>query len=180
MPVDLPTSGEARTFGVLLARYRKDADLSQSELASRAGLSRFGISKLERGAALTPHNGNLERIVVALKLTLKQTELLREAASLKISPAISFDDTIWTPEHGALLLHLPLKVFLRLFKRNRSLFPAPITPDAPLLYLRWERYAWIDRFGQITPHVETRSIARAATAARLEERSAPARLRKKR
>jgi len=42
-------------FGVLLLRYRMAAGLSQEDLAERAGLSRRGISDLERGARRAPH-----------------------------------------------------------------------------------------------------------------------------
>jgi len=45
---------QAPSFGLLLQRYRVAAGLSQEELAERAGLSRRGISDLERGARAFP------------------------------------------------------------------------------------------------------------------------------
>ena len=42
------------TFGDLLRRVRSAAALSQEALAERAGLSRRGISDLERGASHAP------------------------------------------------------------------------------------------------------------------------------
>src|SRR5205814_10660940 len=42
-------------FGVLLHQYRTAAGLSQDELAELAGLSRLGISNLERGERRLPH-----------------------------------------------------------------------------------------------------------------------------
>jgi len=41
-------------FGALLRRLRSAAGLSQEELAERAGVSRNGISDLERGLSHTP------------------------------------------------------------------------------------------------------------------------------
>lgn len=122
---------------------------------------------LESGATAVPRNGNLERLIAGLDLTPKQAALLRASArnAMEISPEISLDDTFWTPEHGALLLNLPLKVFLRLLKQNPDHFPTPFSTKAATPHLRWERSAWVDRFGQLTPHVETRSIQRAASVA---------------
>jgi DNA-binding XRE family transcriptional regulator len=42
-------------FGLLLRRHRVAAGLSQKELAEKAGLSRRGISDLERGEWRIPH-----------------------------------------------------------------------------------------------------------------------------
>src|SRR5215469_5047495 len=55
-------------LGVLLQRHRVAAGLSQEELAERAGLSRRGISDLERGARRAPHPATLRRITEALNL----------------------------------------------------------------------------------------------------------------
>jgi DNA-binding XRE family transcriptional regulator len=45
------TTSYAASFGALLQQHRTVAGLSQEELAERAGLSRRGISDLERGCA---------------------------------------------------------------------------------------------------------------------------------
>src|SRR5437764_11398722 len=55
-------------FGVLLRRYRSDAGLTQEELAERAGLSRRGITALERGERLKPHPDTIRLLADALQL----------------------------------------------------------------------------------------------------------------
>jgi predicted ATPase/DNA-binding CsgD family transcriptional regulator/transcriptional regulator with XRE-family HTH domain len=55
-------------FGVLLQQYRAAAGLSQEELAERTGLSRRGISDLERGARRLPHPATVRRLAEALNL----------------------------------------------------------------------------------------------------------------
>jgi non-specific serine/threonine protein kinase len=52
----------------LLQRCRLAAGLSQEELAERAGLSRRGISDLERGVRRAPHPATLRRLADALDL----------------------------------------------------------------------------------------------------------------
>src|SRR5215470_3142270 len=59
---------EAGAFGELLQRYRLRAGLSQGELAERAGLSRTGISELERGLKRLPHKDTIARLTDALQL----------------------------------------------------------------------------------------------------------------
>src|SRR5579859_4879225 len=55
-------------FGVLLLQYRTTAGLSQDELADRAGLSRRGISDLERGQRRWPYPATVRRLADALGL----------------------------------------------------------------------------------------------------------------
>src|SRR5919199_656359 len=55
-------------FGGLLQQYRAAAGLSQEELAERAGLSRRGISDLERGQRRAPHPATIRRLADALNL----------------------------------------------------------------------------------------------------------------
>jgi non-specific serine/threonine protein kinase len=55
------------------------AGLSQEELAERAGLSRRGISDLERGARRTPYPATLRRLTRALGLTDDDAAALRSA-----------------------------------------------------------------------------------------------------
>ena len=58
----------AGPFAVLLQRYRLAAGLSQEALAERAGLSRRGISDLERGARRSPYPATVRRLADALAL----------------------------------------------------------------------------------------------------------------
>jgi predicted ATPase/transcriptional regulator with XRE-family HTH domain len=58
----------ATSFGDLLRRFRLAAGLTQEELAERAGLSRRGITDLERGARTTPRRETLGLLANALGL----------------------------------------------------------------------------------------------------------------
>src|SRR5690242_20514926 len=55
-------------FGIQLQRYRVAAGLSQEALAELAGLSRRGISDLERGKRRLPHPATARRLADALAL----------------------------------------------------------------------------------------------------------------
>ena len=68
-------------FGALLQWQRRAAGLSQKELAERAGLSRRGISDLERGERRTPYPATVRRLVEALGLEGTQRAALVAAAS---------------------------------------------------------------------------------------------------
>jgi transcriptional regulator with XRE-family HTH domain len=57
------------TFGDLLRRLRSAAALSQEALAERAGLSRSGISDLERGARQVPRLETVRTLADALALS---------------------------------------------------------------------------------------------------------------
>jgi transcriptional regulator with XRE-family HTH domain len=61
-------SVEPLTFGLLLKRYRRAADLTQEALAARAGYSATYISMLERGER-TPQRATAELLGQALGLT---------------------------------------------------------------------------------------------------------------
>src|SRR5215468_2955157 len=63
-------------FGALLQQYRVAAGFSQEELAERAGLSRRGISDLERGQRRVPHPATVRRIADALNLTAPERAAL--------------------------------------------------------------------------------------------------------
>jgi transcriptional regulator with XRE-family HTH domain len=63
----MPTVEQSRHFGLLLKRHRLAAGLSQDELAERAGLSRRGISDLERGTRRTPHPVSVSQLEAAIK-----------------------------------------------------------------------------------------------------------------
>jgi tetratricopeptide (TPR) repeat protein len=55
-------------FGFLLRRYRRDAGLTQEELAARSGLSVRAIRDLERGRAQTPQRESVKALIGALGL----------------------------------------------------------------------------------------------------------------
>ena len=67
-------------FGALLQRMRQTAGLSQKELAERAGLSRRGISDLERGRRHTPYPTTARQLAEALGLEGSQRAALLAAA----------------------------------------------------------------------------------------------------
>jgi transcriptional regulator with XRE-family HTH domain len=67
------------SFADLLRRHRNAVGLSQEELAVRAGLSRRGISDIERGLK-RPYKDTVERLVNALGLTGSERALFESAA----------------------------------------------------------------------------------------------------
>ena len=68
------------SFGDMLRRLRSAAGLSQEELAERAGLSRNGISDLERGARLAPRLETVRLLADALALGEQDRAALLAAA----------------------------------------------------------------------------------------------------
>lgn len=62
------TSAPEPTFASLLRGHREAAGLSQEELAERAGVSRRGVSDLERGLKRRPHRDTIARLADALEL----------------------------------------------------------------------------------------------------------------
>lgn len=69
-----------KQFGVNLVRQRKLADMSQDEVAVRAGVHRTEISQIERGL-------RVPRVDTVAKL----------AAALEIEPGELFEGIAWTP-----------------------------------------------------------------------------------
>jgi non-specific serine/threonine protein kinase len=65
-------------FGELLRRHRVAAGLTQETLAERAGLSVYGIQKLERGVTHA-YRDTAERLVLALELALDEADRFRSA-----------------------------------------------------------------------------------------------------
>ena len=59
---------------------RRAAGLSQEELAEQAGLSRRGISDLERGQRRSPHPATVRQLAAALKLDAAQHAALLASA----------------------------------------------------------------------------------------------------
>src|SRR5215475_14317391 len=73
-------------FGAVLQQYRMAAGVSQEELAERAGLSRRGISDLERGARRTPRLATVRRLAEALELDPAGRATLMAAARRALGP----------------------------------------------------------------------------------------------
>src|SRR5262249_27568612 len=85
---DMASAGETKmtasdrqgAFGTLLQQYRAAAGLSQEELAERAGLSRRGISDLERRPRRSPHLPARPRLADTLNLDGAQRAALIASA----------------------------------------------------------------------------------------------------
>jgi predicted ATPase/transcriptional regulator with XRE-family HTH domain len=73
-------SNGTTSFGDLLRRFRSAASLSQEDLAERAGLSRKGISDLERGSRRTPRLETVRLLADALSLSSTERATLLAAA----------------------------------------------------------------------------------------------------
>ncbi|HEY8325467.1 MAG TPA: helix-turn-helix domain-containing protein [Ktedonobacterales bacterium] len=80
-------AGPMSFFGDRLRSYREAADLSQAELAERAGLNARDISDLERGAQQAPRGETLARLADALALSPQQRRLFAPTARLTQAPA---------------------------------------------------------------------------------------------
>src|SRR5262252_2434218 len=86
----MATAEQARPFGVLLQRHRVAAGLSQEELAERAGLSRRGISDLERGVRRAPYPATVRRLAEALGLDPTQRAgLLASAHAAGVADSVA-------------------------------------------------------------------------------------------
>src|SRR5215218_9320048 len=68
------------SFGNLLRQLRSAAALSQEELADRAGLSRRGVSDLERGLSQAPRLETVRLLAHGLALADNERALLLAAA----------------------------------------------------------------------------------------------------
>lgn len=69
------------TFGKLLRQFRRNAGLTQEELAERAGLSARAVSDLERGVKQAPHEATIDMLTDALQLSADDREALRGTVS---------------------------------------------------------------------------------------------------
>src|SRR5690349_3221246 len=78
-------------FGELLRRYRIAENLTQEELAERAGLSARGISDLERGARGLPRKDTLQLLLQALDLSEEDRAALVAAARRSPTPISRVD-----------------------------------------------------------------------------------------
>jgi transcriptional regulator with XRE-family HTH domain len=73
-------SAQPRSLGELLRRYRLAAGLSQDALAARAGVSRRGVSAIERGLIHTPHRDTVARLADALALDTPERTMFAASA----------------------------------------------------------------------------------------------------
>ena len=75
------------TFGDLLRSHRFAAGLTQEALAERAGLSRRGISDLERGARTHPHRETVTMLAAALGLDGRERAAFMQRARRPVGRA---------------------------------------------------------------------------------------------
>jgi tetratricopeptide (TPR) repeat protein len=68
------------TFGEVLKRYRIAVGMTQEALAAEAGLSKRGVSDLERGARQAPRRDTVALLVTALKLAPEERAVFISAA----------------------------------------------------------------------------------------------------
>ena len=101
-PNKVPEDGSS--FGALLRRLRKDAGLSQQELALRAGLSLNAVGALERGVRKHPYPHTVRSLADALGLSEEErTSLLAaipdrgKTASAVATPASVLEATLPSP-----------------------------------------------------------------------------------
>jgi predicted ATPase/DNA-binding XRE family transcriptional regulator len=73
-------AAESKEFGELLRQHRLAARMTQEALAERAGLSVYGIQKLERGTT-HPYRDTFQRLVQALELRATDLPLFSAAAA---------------------------------------------------------------------------------------------------
>jgi DNA-binding CsgD family transcriptional regulator/transcriptional regulator with XRE-family HTH domain len=80
--------GRADSFGGVLRRFRQRADLTQGQLAERAGLSANAISALERGERKRPYPDTVRALAVALGLTAEERDALAALSrSVPVAPS---------------------------------------------------------------------------------------------
>ncbi len=89
-----------RTFASLLKSHRGAAELTQEELAGRAGLGTRTISNLERGINKAPYRATVRRLADALGLS--DEDLTRFAASARRPPKHPSDGSRMAVEGGFL------------------------------------------------------------------------------
>jgi len=97
-------------FGVLLHQYRESAALSQEELAERAGLSRRGISDLERGERRLPHVATVRQLADALKLDDSQRAALLASSRGTLAQGNSDQAPDIAAGRGSVRHNLPLQL----------------------------------------------------------------------
>jgi DNA-binding XRE family transcriptional regulator len=77
---------ERSNFGQLLRRHRHLAQLTQEDLAERAGLSARSISDIERGASHVPRYSTVRLLAGALELSDDQCAALERSVARRRGP----------------------------------------------------------------------------------------------
>jgi class 3 adenylate cyclase/transcriptional regulator with XRE-family HTH domain len=75
------------SFGSLVRRYRRDAELSQEALAERAGLSIRAIRDIEAGGRHRPRQDTIDLLLAALAVPEEEQAHFRAAGGQRASPA---------------------------------------------------------------------------------------------
>jgi transcriptional regulator with XRE-family HTH domain len=91
-------------FGVLLKRHRISADLTQEELAERAGVSARLISDLERGAIHRPRRDTVQMLANGLTLSDADRELFAARARGQSGVGVPVSDAASSARLGTLPL----------------------------------------------------------------------------
>src|SRR5579885_2874747 len=77
------------SFGALLRRCRRAANLTQESLAERAGISARSVSDLERGLSRAPHPDTIARLAQALGLNGPEQAAFLAAARPQPAPTLA-------------------------------------------------------------------------------------------
>src|SRR5262249_25462804 len=133
MESDQTGTGLPPGFGVLLRRLRSSADLTQEELAERAGVSARLISDLERGAIQRPRRDTVRMLADALPLTGADREA--SAAQARGSPAAGHPDVAAPPTVRRYALPLPPNALVGRDREVAAVTSLLIQPDVRLLTL---------------------------------------------
>ncbi len=72
---------ESQSFGNYIRRTRLAAELSQEQLAERAGLSVRSIGDIERGVDRSPYRATVDRLIEALRLSDQEAVIVRSIGS---------------------------------------------------------------------------------------------------
>lgn len=92
-----------QTFAALLRRFRRVSELTQAELAERAGLSPEAISALERGVNRTPRRDTVDLLADALSLEGQERAQFEQTARRRATP-LATQPKMLAPAHTAALL----------------------------------------------------------------------------
>jgi predicted ATPase/DNA-binding XRE family transcriptional regulator len=119
------------TFGEMLRDYRRAAELTQEELAERAGVSPRSISELERGGAHTPRRDTVAMLARALGLRGKNLEAFEGRIERRRRPA----GMPHVAQRGAALNNLPRALTSFVGREQELEELGPLLDATPLLTL---------------------------------------------
>src|SRR5690348_2375600 len=77
------------TFSELLRQYRRLANLTQENLAERAGISTRSVSDLERAISRAPHTDTVELLARAFGLTGQERDTFLAVAHPSPTPSVA-------------------------------------------------------------------------------------------